>query len=91
MTKPTYNYEAILSNNKLPLNVRYAMLREHICEEAANRADRRELLIKVGEHLRGVLQPGRKVKVAQDDGTIVEISQNYWLFNDGTKAKFQQK
>lgn len=87
--KPTYNYEAVLSNNKLPFNVRYAMLREVICEKATNRSERRELLIKVGQHLEGTLHKGRVVKKESDDGQVTEEHQNYWVFPDNTKAKFK--
>jgi hypothetical protein len=39
---------AIAANEKLPANVRYAMLRQVICENAKNREDKRTLLHAVG-------------------------------------------
>jgi len=68
------NFEAILKDHKLPRSVRYAMLRTIIVEKAKNRKDKRELLFLVGYELKGRLVPG---------------SPNYWLFEDGTKARFQ--
>ena len=68
------NYDAILENNKLPRSVRYAMLRSEIVEKAKNRAEKRELLMAVGRSLDGMLCDGHP---------------NYWVFIDGTKAKFK--
>lgn len=76
MAKPVeFNPEAILANNKLPRSVRYAMLRHEICTTIKVRKEKRDLLNRVGEYLKGELQPGNP---------------SYWLFIDGTKAKFQE-
>lgn len=64
---------AIAANEKLPANVRYAMLRQVICENAKNREDKHTLLNAVGHQLGGELVKGKP---------------DYWLFKDGRKAKF---
>lgn len=62
----------IVSNDKLPSNVKYAMLRQTICEHAKPE-DRPKLLTMVGQQL---------------GGSLVKGHPNYWLFEDGRKAKF---
>lgn len=68
------DYEAILNNEKIPENVRYAMLRSVIVEKAKNREERRLLLIQVGQHL---------------NGKLIKGTPNYWVFPGDRKAKFQ--
>lgn len=68
------DFNAIINNNKLPCNVRYAMLRQAICEQAKTPEDRKTLLEMVGHELGGELVKGHP---------------NYWTFKDGKKAKFE--
>lgn len=68
------NYEQILEDYRLPRSVRYAKLRSEIVAKAKNRAERRQLLMAVGQSL---------------EGTLVSGTPHYWIFKDRTKAKFQ--
>lgn len=68
------NYEEVLSNESIPANIRYAILRDEICVKAKSPNDAKELLIQVGLHLKG---------------TLVKGHPNYWVFADGRKARFR--
>jgi hypothetical protein len=83
-------YNAILNNHRLPRSVRYAMIREAVCAKLTTRKERREVLLLVGQHLKGELHPGRIVVTYGPNGEIIKSRQNYWEFPDNTKAKFQQ-
>lgn len=83
-------YNDILNNQRLPRSVRYAMIREVVCDKLKTRKERREVLLTVGQHLKGELRPGRLTVTYGPNGEVIKSRQNYWEFADGTKAKFQQ-
>lgn len=82
------DYDKVLNNEKLPLNVRYAMLREEIKQKAKNREEKRTLLMMVGHNLGGTLHKGKTV-IEIINGKKQEKTLPFWQFPDNTKGKFQ--
>lgn len=70
---PDINYESVLTNEKCPAQVRYAIIRQAVNEKVKSRQEKRDILFKVGHFLGGAHKKG---------------TPNYWEFSNGKKAKF---